>query len=288
MRGSDSFAAKYGRWAVIVGASEGIGAAYAEEIAACGLNLVLVARRADKLRARAEDITSRFAVACRTLCADVGTDAGVDRILEEAKSVDAGLLVYNAAFAPAAPFLDLPRADHLQVITVNSRNMLSVVHAEAGRMVTRGRGGIIIMCSMAGFQGLPGIATYAASKAFNIAISEALYVELKPQRVDVLGCVAGATSTPGFASTMRPVKPVPASAGGVAPNGDGGSLDSSDGFPFWVMAPRGVARAGLRALGRAPLVVTGGVNRFAVFFFRHFFSRRSVVRFMGKASGPID
>ena len=155
-------------------------------------------------------------------------------------------------------------------------------------MTARGRGGIIIMCSMAGFQGLPGIATYAASKAFNIAMAEALYVELKPRGVDVLGCVAGATATPGFASTMRPADSARATADAAAPRANGDSLDSSDGFPFWVMAPRGVARAGLSALGRSPLVVTGSVNRVAAFLFRHFFSRRSVVRFMGKASGPID
>jgi hypothetical protein len=278
MSRTSEFASRYGRRALIVGASEGIGAAYAEEAATRGLDLILVARREEKLRTVADRIHRQFGVKVDALPADVGTADGVQKILEMSTQTDIGLLVYNAAMATPGTFVNRPVSDHLRAITVNSANMLQLVHAFAAAMQGRGRGGIIILCSMAGFQGAPGIATYGATKAFNISLAEALHEELKPRGVAVLGCVAGATSTPGYAQTMGP------------PRGKTGAsdLDDSRGYPFWVTSPRTVARSGLKQLGRRAIVATGAVNRIAAFTMRHFFSRQFAARLMAKASGLME
>lgn len=152
-----------------------------------------------------------------------------------------GLLVYNACYSKLGEFTELSLAECTTTLDVNSRGPLVLAHRMAPRLIERGRGGLILMSSMAGFQGSALVGTYAATKAFDTILAESLWAELSPQGVDVLACVAGATSTPGFERTTPDDK-------------------QSKAFP---MRPEAVAREGLAALGRRPVHIAGRINRLA-------------------------
>ena len=130
-------------------------------------------------------------------------------------------------------------------------------------MIARGRGGVILMTSLAGNQGSPYIATYAASKAFNRVLAEGLWYELKDKGVDVLACCAGAVRTPGYSG---------AAAGKDAP----GTLD-----------PEQVVEAALRALGRRPVVIPGRLNRVANVFMTRLLPRRAAIAIMAGNTGGL-
>ncbi len=276
MRAQTALRARYGPTAAVVGASEGIGAAFAEQLAAAGFDLLLVARNEERLAAFAASIAKRYGRSCRTVAADIGLDTGVSAVRAASADTDIGLLVYNAAFAPAGPFLGRSVDEHIQALSVNCRGLVMLSHAVGKQLASRGRGGIIIMCSLAGMQGAPWLSTYGATKAFDISLAEALHAELSPLGVDVLGCVAGATSTPGFVRSMGP------------PKEGGRPVIGKRDFPFYVMSPEAVARAALKRLGKTPLVIAGGVNRTAAFVMRRFLPRNLSVRIMGGASAPVD
>jgi len=267
VRAPTAFRVRYGPTAVVVGASEGIGAAFAERLAAEGLDLLLVARNEERLVTFAASLSDRYRIGCRPVPADIGLDSGVSAVRAAVAESDTGLLVYNAAFAPAGPFLGRSVEEHIQALSVNCGGLVTLSHAVGQQLVSRGRGGIIIMCSIAGMQGAPWLSTYGATKAFDISFAEALHVELSPLGVDVLGCIAGATSTPGFVRSMGPPKKK---------------------YPFYVTSPDSVARAALKRLGKGPLVIAGGVNRTAAFVMRRFLPRNLAVRIMGSASAPAD
>lgn len=268
MRSAEQFRRRYGSVALIVGGSEGIGAAFAEQLAQRGLDLLLVARNAGKLDAFARSIEERYGRSCRTLAADMAAVEGAEAVATAAGEMDVGLLIYNAASAPAGAFLERSMEDHLTALSVNSRAVVVLAHSIGKRLVSRGHGGIIIMCSLAGLQGAPWLTTYGATKAFDISLAEALHAELGASGVDVLGCIAGATATPGYARTMAPPK--------------------HGRYPFYVSSPEAVARTALKRLGRASLVIVGGVNRTAAFVMRRLLPRRAAVGIMGGASSPAD
>lgn len=254
-RPANNFVARYGPWAVVAGASEGLGAAFADALAARGLNLLLLARRADLLEKVAQGIRSMRGVEVRPLAMDVA-DADVGRALSEAAAeLEIGVLVYNAAFAPIGNFMERPQADLLQVVDVNIRGPIVFIRNLVPAMLERGRGGVVLMSSLAGLQGSPRISAYAASKAFNTVLAESLWGELGQQGIDVLACCAGAIRTPGFAETSSRDAP--------------GMLD-----------PEEVAQQALAALGRGPRVVPGLVNRIASFTMERLLPRRLAVRLM--------
>ena len=198
---STSLRDKYGPWALVAGASEGIGAAFAEELAARGLNLLLLARRIEPLDQMARAIRAAHAVEVVTASVDLGAPTVLDDVRRVTADREVGLLVYNAALSLVGPFLDQTLADKLRLVDVNCRGPL-ILSDELGRaMVRRRRGGIIIMSSLAGTQGTGHVLTYAASKAFDLVLAEGLWYELREHGVDVLACRAGATRTPGFAAS---------------------------------------------------------------------------------------
>lgn len=249
------FATRYGAWAAVAGASEGLGAAFAEALAARGTNLLLLARRAELLDELAARIRSERGVEVRTLPIDL---AGPDlpAALEEAsRGLEVGVAVYNAAFSPIGSFLEVPLSDLLRVVDVNVRGPVAFARTLTPAMLERGRGAVVLMSSLAGFQGSPRIATYAASKAFAAILAEGLFGELRRRGVDVLASCAGAIRTPAYA----------ASSGSDAP----GTLD-----------PAEVAERTLAALGRGPRVVPGSVNRLAGFLVTRLLPRRAAIRLM--------
>jgi short-subunit dehydrogenase len=249
------FRQRYGPWALVAGASEGLGAAYARALARRGLGLLLVSRRAAPLRQLAAELRARTGVGVRCIVGDLADTATISRLAAAAYRHEVGLLVYNAAHAPVGDFADADPDSLERVADVNIRGPLRLCRAILPGMAARGRGGIVLMSSLAGNQGTARIAAYAASKAFNRVLAEGLWQELKPRGVDVVACCAGAVRTPGYAGAV----------GRDAP----GTLDADQ-----------VAERTLQALERGPLVIPGFVNRLAAVLLGRLLPRRAAIRIM--------
>jgi short-subunit dehydrogenase len=198
------FYQRYGPWALVAGASEGLGQAYAHVLAERGLNLVTLGRRAEPLERDAALLRRRHRVEVRPLPLDLAAPDLAAQIAAATADIDLGLLVYNAALWIIDDFLATPLEDHQRMIDVNCRGLLTLTATVAPRLKQRGRGGILIMSSLSGFQGSGLLTTYAATKAFDTVLAEGLWHELSPHGVDVLGAVAGAMSTPGFYQVTPP------------------------------------------------------------------------------------
>lgn len=190
---------RYGRWAIVTGASEGIGRALAVQLAEAGFDLVLAARRGDELARLAAELTSRHRVMAEVVAVDLAHAAGVDELLTRTRDLDVGLLVAAAGFGSSGQFIDAALGDELAMIDVNCRAVTALSHELARRFVARGRGGIVLMSSLVAFQGVPRAATYAATKAYVQSLAEALRVELKPHGVEVIASAPGPVHS-GFAA----------------------------------------------------------------------------------------
>ena len=260
---SASFALKYGPWAVVAGASEGLGAAFAEALAARRLNLLLLARRAERLADVAKRLRSTHRVEVRTEVCDLARPDLPSVLKALTTDIEVGLGVYNAAFAPVGDVLERSAEDLGQVVDVNVRGPLVFARVLAPKMAARGRGGLVLMSSLAGFQGAPRIAAYAGSKAFIRVLGEGLWRKLKPHGVDVLVSCAGAVRTPGYAMT----------AGGDAR----GTLDAST-----------VAEQTLDALGQGPIVIPGLTNRLARFVMGRVLPVRAAIAIMARSTENLS
>jgi short-subunit dehydrogenase len=254
------FTGRYGPWAVVAGASEGLGAAFAHALAARGVHVVLVARRGEVLAPLAAELSARHHTEALPIVADLA-DAGAAAAVAAALGTrEVGLLVYNAAASFQGPLLSRAPADTLRVIDVNVRGPALFAHAFLPAMAARGRGGFVAMSSLVGATGAPGLASYAASKAFTTALGAALWSELRPRGVDVVVSCAGAIRTPNYLRIARKDAP--------------GTL-----------APEAVAEATLDALGRGPLVVPGLVNRLALFVMGRLLPRRAALAILERETG---
>lgn len=235
LRDPAGFRAKYGPWAVVTGASSGIGRQIATELAGAGVHLVLVARRADVLHEVSRDLGERHAVDSRVLVADLATETGVARVREQTADLDVGLFVASAGFGSSGPFLSADRGEELAMLDVNCRALVALCLHFAPLLAERRRGGLILMSSLVGLQGTPGASHYAATKAYVQTLAEGLRRELKPAGVDVLASAPGPVYS-GFAARagMRMSKAV---------------------------SPSDVAIPTLNALGRRTTVVPGGLSK---------------------------
>ena len=250
---------KYGQTALIAGASEGLGMAYCEALAAQGMDLVMIARRQDYLDKAAAIIRSKYKVIVTTIACDLSSPSALKNIQDQLGETQIDLLVYNAAMSQIGPFLNEPVQTHLDIATTNMLSPMQLVHHFGGAMVQRGRGAVILMASIAGFQGAGFLATYASTKSFNRTLAESLWYEWKDRGVDVIGCCAGATSTPNYLNT----KPKPISM-----------------FAPKVQSPEEVVAECLDQLGEVPSFVTGAGNKLATFFMK-MMSRKASVNIMG-------
>ncbi len=191
--------ARYGPWALVTGASDGIGRAFAVRLADAGFDLVLVARRRDVLEHLRAELESRGSVRVVTIAVDLGTSEGVRAVLDATTALDVGLLVAAAGFGTSGPFVDAPVEEELGMIDVNCRAVAALAHHFGGRFAKAGRGGLVLMSSLLAFQGVPRAANYAATKAYVQALAEGLAVELAPRGVDVVACAPGPIAS-GFAA----------------------------------------------------------------------------------------
>ncbi|MEM1178947.1 MAG: SDR family NAD(P)-dependent oxidoreductase [Acidobacteriota bacterium] len=192
------FAFRYGPWAVVTGASDGIGRDMAQQAAARGRNVVLVARRGGRLSELATEIQSQHGVETRIVAADLGTPEGLEAVEVATADLDVGLLAAAAGFGTSGPFLSTALDDELAMLDVNCGAVLTLSHRFARRFVDRGRGGLVLLSSIVAFQGVPRAAHYAATKAWVQTLAEGLRHELAPHGVDVLASAPGPVAS-GFA-----------------------------------------------------------------------------------------
>lgn len=256
-----NFKTRYGDWALIAGASEGLGAAYADALAARGLSLILVARRAELLQSLASGLSQKYGIATITIVQDLSAPDAPEQIVHATQGLDVGLLVCNAAFSAIGPFLERPAEDHLRELHTNTVTPLKLVYRFAEQMLPRRRGGILLMSSLSAFQGSAYISTYAATKAFAIVLAEGLWEERRQHGLDVLVCVAGAVKTPNYVASE------PEKTGGL---GD------------MALFPEQVVDEALRALGKQPYVIPGRMNRISSFVMRHLLPRKTSIQIMGR------
>lgn len=198
MTSRDRFLGRYGPWAVVTGASEGIGREFARCLAGRGLNVVLVARRADLLSALAAELISTQGVRARALPADVSTEAGLEAVRGGTHDLEVGLFVAAAGFGTSGSFVRSSLDRELTMIDVNCRAVAALAHHFGGRFATAGRGALVLFSSIVAFQGVPGSANYAATKAFVQSLAEGLRAELRPRGVEVIASAPGPIHS-GFA-----------------------------------------------------------------------------------------
>jgi short-subunit dehydrogenase len=235
-----AFTEQYGPWALVTGAASGIGAAFAEQLASRGLKLVVVDKQGERLKQRAGEWAGRHGVEVRPVPVDLRGDRFLGALEPAVRGLEIGLLVSNAAAAFTGPLLEHDPDEEVGLVHLNCRAPLRLIQRFAPPMVERGRGGVLIVASTVAFNGGPWIANYAATKAYNLALGDALAVELAHTGVDVTVLAPGMTDTEGLRGSMDVERAT---------------------FP--PMDPRVVARAGLDGLGHTPLVVPGGVNKLA-------------------------
>lgn len=193
-------AKKYGPWAVIAGASEGVGVSFARKLGQAGINVVLIARKKDVLEDVARQVRDESGVETRVLALDLTAPDMLTKIREVTDDIEVGLVVYNAGASHSMrSFLTSSLDFSLGLVRLNPVGQVSLSHHFGTKMVARGRGGIILIGSGAGNAGSALVVTYGAAKAFTQIFAEGLWYELKPQGVDVLCVILGATDTPARA-----------------------------------------------------------------------------------------
>ncbi|MEM7437762.1 MAG: SDR family NAD(P)-dependent oxidoreductase, partial [Myxococcota bacterium] len=157
---------KYGPWAVVTGASDGIGREISRRLAEGGFHIVVVGRRRALLRALSDELQASSGVEVRVVDADLSTDAGWQLVVSATQSLDVGLFIASAGFGGSGNFVDAELTHELEMLDVNCRALMAMTYHFGRRFVDRQRGGIVLMSSLVAFQGVPKAAHYAATKAY--------------------------------------------------------------------------------------------------------------------------
>jgi short-subunit dehydrogenase len=260
MASSQAFKTEYGPWALVTGAAWGMGAEYARQIGALGLNLVLVDIRGEELARVAEEVRKASGVEVKAVVNDLSRAEFIGTLRRETEGIEVGLLVSNAAHLPVGLFFEQSLEDKLKMIDVNCRAPLILVQEFGAKMLSRRRGGIIMMSSGSATQGVPYLASYAATKAYNLVLAESLWDELRGSGVDVMALMPGATRTTGFELS----KP---------------RLERSTLAP--VNEPGPTVAEALKMLGRTPSWIPGRRNRWTLTLAGKLLPRRQLIKVVG-------
>ncbi|MBI3484496.1 MAG: SDR family oxidoreductase [Acidobacteria bacterium] len=254
-----------GKWALITGASAGIGWALAEQLAAGGTHLVLTARRKARLDELAAKLSSKHGVQVETFAADLGQPGALDAIFAytQGKGIAVELLVNNAGFGAHGEFQQIGLARQLEMVQVNVSAVLHLTHLFLPSMIERRSGDILIVASTAGFQGVPYISAYAATKAFDLLFAEGLAEEVRKYGVRVCALCPGSTATEFHEVAKQSVS--------------GSRIKES---------AEKVARVGLEALARGKSYVISGVHNYISAHSQRLVPRRTVNRMAGKIFAP--
>jgi hypothetical protein len=251
---------KYGPLALIAGASEGLGAAFAHHLAAAGMDLVLIARRPEPLTQLGDALALQYQIQVQCISCDLSAPDAVSRIQEALQGREVNVLVYNAALPYIGSFETNPTVYNTQMAQTNMVTPMNLVQVLGQSMLRHGKGAVILMSSLAGFQGSGFLAVYAATKAFNRVLAESLWYEWKNRGVDVMACCAGATATPNYIQTN------PEKMSFFAPR---------------VQSPEEVAGECFKHLGKAPSFIPGCGNRLASFLMQRLMPRKTAIGIMG-------
>ncbi|WP_422743404.1 SDR family NAD(P)-dependent oxidoreductase [Mycobacterium sp. WMMD1722] len=256
-----NFRSTYGRYAVVTGASSGIGEEFARQLAGAGVDLVLVARRKDRLEALAAELSRVHGVTVEPVVLDLLNDGAVDELLRQVHDLDVGMVIANAGVSSVGPFLQHSSAEEVDVLTLDGAVPLQLAHGFGRRFAQRGRGAIVLVSSTIAGSAVPYLANYAAVKAYVLSLGQALNYELKKDGVDVLVVSPGPTRTPGHDNAGIDVRGVP------------------------LMAPEQVVRAALRSLGIRAHVIPGATNAAMDLVGKFLMPRWLSVRFYGSLFG---
>lgn len=251
---------KYGQYALVTGASSGIGAEFAEQLAAAGFSLALTARRKDRLEALAGRLRAAHGTDSEVIELDLGGEEAVAELARRTRHLDVGLVVASAGVVTSGPFLGSDLAAEQDLLRLNLLIPAQMAHVYGRLLVRRGHGGLILVSSAVAFAPVPYTANYAAAKAYLASLGQALHYELTGSGVDVL------TLAPG---------PVRTEGAGNAPGIDFAKL------PVPSMQPAPVVRAALRSLGRRPLVIPGTSNKVSDFVGKYLTPRRMQTALFG-------
>lgn len=264
------FSGRYGQWGLVAGAAEGIGAAFCKELARKGMSLIMVDTNAAGMESLAKQLEETWHIRINRLVLDLASVDAPEQCMKAVIEHDCRLLVYNAAYSRVKPFLSAGPGELDLYIDVNTRTPLKLVFSFAQELKSKKQsGGILLMSSLAGLWGTRLVAAYSGTKAFNLQLAEALSHELKPYRIDVSACCAGATATPGYLGTNP-------AYGFIRPS---------------VMNPGRVASISLKKLGKRVLIIPGFSNRMTYFLLTRILPRRMsaalVNRTMGRTYGDL-
>jgi len=231
---------KFGPWALVTGASSGIGEAFARQLAANGLNLVLVARRLHLLERLGRELEQAHEIQYRAIGLDLTDDGFLETLEQATHDIDIGLVVSNAGEPVPGRFLSIERDDLLHSVRLKVVAHLSLAHHFGRRLAKRGHGGLLLVSSIGGLQGVPHVANNAATEAYVLSLGEALHIEFQKVGVNVTVLLPGPTDTPGIARQ------------GVSP----------DDMPVKPMSAQRVVSEGLAALnGNRATHIAGRMNR---------------------------
>jgi len=232
----------YGPWAIVSGASSGIGLEIVERLAESGLHLIIHARSENILQGIAKRLTSTHNIEVKVVASDISEPTGIQKLIETTQSLPIGLLVASAGYGTSGDFIHTSVHAEINMLRLNCEALLTLTHHFAQRFVAQKRGGIILMSSMVAFQGVPYSANYAATKAYVQSLAEALAEELKPHGVDVLAAAPGPVAS-GFGQRANM------------------KMNMS-------LTPQQVGIPILKALGRNTTVLPGFLTKFLVYSLR--------------------
>lgn len=243
---TSKLASKYGPWALITGASSGLGAEFARQLAAAGLNLALLARRRERLDELGAKLADDHDIETRSLAVDLAQRDFMDTLRPQITDLEIGLLVNNAGFGQSGRFLDDDLDTDLRMLDVNCRAPLILTHELGNAMKARGRGGIVMLSSLAGLMPNPYFSHYSATKAWDLYLGEGLHVELAGTGIDVVTLCPGPTRTEFFDVVEVDENELPSTIQHLI-------MDADD-----------VVAAALQGLGRRSVVVPGWTNKMMV------------------------
>jgi short-subunit dehydrogenase len=253
-----------GKWALVTGASAGIGVALATQLASEGTNLVLTARRQDRLQSLAEKLRSAHAIRTEVFAADLAKPVAPQQIYDftRQKQIEIDLLINNAGFGQ---YGELPSVETQRLVDMVQVNCVAVVYLTRlylADMVARKRGDVLILASTASFQAVPYISTYAATKAFDLLFAEGLAVEMKPYGIRVCALCPGSTESEFHA------------------------VAGQEEFSRAPEAAEKVARTGLQALAEGKGYVISGLGNYLGAQSQRLVPRRMVTRIAGNMFRP--
>ena len=233
---------RYGEWALVTGASSGLGADFVRQLAKKKMNIILVARRVDKMNAVAEEVENECSVKTQVIGQDLIKSDAVDNIKNKVGDKEIGVLINNAGYGMLGKFHENDYDYQIEMVKLNCVVPVALSHAFIDQMVKRGKGAVIFLASTAAYQGVPLFSVYAATKVFNLFLAEGLWGEYRKQGIDIMGLSPGYTTTEfqSHAHITHAKGPTPAKS-------------------------ENVVELAIRKLGKRPSIVHGALNYIGAF-----------------------